>query len=155
LLVVIAIIAVLVGLLLPAVQKVRAAAARAQCQNNLKQIGLALHNYHDANNQFTPAYTQTSARQSAPAYGIPSPDDGWNGLPGWGWGPLILPYLEQDNLYKSLRLDLPCWASQNAPFVKTKLSIFLCPAATGGSDGFALHRYTGPTEAPEDAGPFN
>src|SRR5437588_140074 len=110
LLVVIAIIAVLIGLLLPAVQKVRAAAARAQCQNNLKQIGLALHDYEGVNGRFPPAYTRTSNKQSGTSYGLSYPDDGCNGLPGWGWGSLLLPYIEQDSLYKSLRLDLPCWA---------------------------------------------
>src|SRR5438876_3658738 len=127
LLVAIAIIAVLLGLLLPSVQKARAAAARLQCQNNLKQIGLALHNYEGVNRLFPPAYTRTSNNQSGTSYGVSYPDDGGNGLPGWGWGTLILPYLEQENLYRSLRLDLPCWASENAPFTKTKLSVFLCP----------------------------
>src|SRR5437868_225053 len=103
LVVVMAIIGVMTGLLLPAVQKVRASAARAQCQNNLKQLGLALHNYEGANHCFPPAYVRTSGQQSGTAYGINYPDDGGNGLPGWGWGTLILPYLEQDNLYKSLR----------------------------------------------------
>jgi prepilin-type N-terminal cleavage/methylation domain-containing protein/prepilin-type processing-associated H-X9-DG protein len=156
LLVVIAIMGVLIGLLLPAVQKVRAAAARSQCQNNLKQIGLALHSYEGSFKVFPPAYTQTSGRQSGTAYGISYPDDGWNGLPGWAWGALILPYLEQDNLYKSLRLDLPCWATENAPFVRTRVSVFLCPAATGGSAGFALQRYTsGTSDDPHDPVPFS
>src|SRR5437879_1407548 len=96
LLVVIAIIGVLIGLLLPAVQRARAAAARLQCQNNLKQIGLALHNYEGANGRFPPASIRTSNRLSGSSYGVRYPDDGGNGLLGWGWGTLILPYIEQD-----------------------------------------------------------
>src|SRR5207248_2026841 len=64
--------------------------------------------------------------------------------------------LEQDTLYKSLRLDLPCWATENAPFVRTTVSTFLCPSATGGSDGFALQRYTaGTSDDPQDPVPFS
>jgi prepilin-type N-terminal cleavage/methylation domain-containing protein/prepilin-type processing-associated H-X9-DG protein len=156
LLVVIAVIAMLIGLLLPAVQKVREAASRLKCQNNLHQIGLALHNFEGVNGYFPPAYVRTSGRQSGTAYGISYPDDGWNGLPGWGWGTFILPYIEQDNLYKSLRLDLPCWATENAPFVSTKLSIFLCPSSRGPGEGFALQRYTaGTSEDPRDPTPFS
>jgi prepilin-type N-terminal cleavage/methylation domain-containing protein/prepilin-type processing-associated H-X9-DG protein len=154
LLVVIAIIGVLIALLVPAVQQVRAVASRAQCQNNLKQIGLALHQYEGVNKRFPPAYTRTSGTQSGNSYGISYPDDGGNGLPGWAWGTLILPYLEQTGLYNSLRLDLPCWAAENVPFVRTKVAIFLCPASPGPSDGFALHRYSGPSDVPVDAGAF-
>src|SRR3954453_8887208 len=100
LLVVIAIIAILIGLLLPAVQRVREAAARMQCSNNLKQLGLGLHNYEGVHGAFPPAYTRTSGTQSGSAYGISYPDANWNGMPGWGWGTLLLPYIEQDNLYR-------------------------------------------------------
>jgi prepilin-type N-terminal cleavage/methylation domain-containing protein/prepilin-type processing-associated H-X9-DG protein len=143
LLVVIAIIGLLVGLLLPAVQAVREAANRMRCQNNLKQIGLALHSYESANGRFPPAYVRTSGQQSGTASGISYPDDNWNGLTGWGWGTLILPFVEQDNLYRKLNLDLPCWAPENAPYVKTRLPIFLCPSATGGGDGFAVEYDSG------------
>jgi prepilin-type N-terminal cleavage/methylation domain-containing protein/prepilin-type processing-associated H-X9-DG protein len=156
LLVVIAIMGILMGLLLPAVQKVREAASRMQCQNNLKQIGLALHNYHDVNGYFPPAYVRTSGRSSGTVNGVSYPDDNWNGLPGWAWGTLLLPYLEQDNLYRAFRLDLACWAPENAAPAKTKLSVFLCPSATGGRDGFNLQRYTaGTSQDPENPVPFS
>src|SRR5437660_3207304 len=95
LLVVIAIIAVLIGLLLPAVQKVREAASRLKCKNNLKQIGLAMHNYHDAQGSFPSGYVSSVGPNS------PADDRG----PGWGWAALILPYVEQDNLYKQIQLN--------------------------------------------------
>src|SRR5580700_3279458 len=94
LLVVIAIIAVLIGLLLPAVQKVREAAARTQCSNNLKQIGLALHNYESANGNFPTAYKL-----------LPVPDPlapSGTGTYGPSAFVLILPYLEQNNLYSQI-----------------------------------------------------
>src|SRR4051812_11030735 len=108
LLVVIAIIAVLIGLLLPAVQKVREAANRMQCINNLKQLGLALHNYESANGRFPAAYLTANPAANGTVFGIAYGDDNRNGPPGWAWGTLLLPYVEQESLYKSLRLDLPC-----------------------------------------------
>src|SRR5689334_11260741 len=88
LLVVIAIIAVLVGLLLPAVQKVRAAAARITCQNNLKQVGLALHCYEQQVGSCPPGYQNLGTPTSS--------------IPGWGWAVFLLPQLEQATLYEAL-----------------------------------------------------
>ena len=140
LLVVIAIMAVLIGLLLPAVQKVRAAAARMQCSNNLKQIGLALHNYEGVNKVFPPAYVVADPRADGAASGISYGDQYRNGPPGWAWGVFLLPHLEQDNLYRLFRLDLPCWAPENAAPARTRVAVFLCPSATGGSDGFEVQQ---------------
>src|SRR5262245_10829087 len=92
LLVVIAIIAILIGLLLPAVQKVREAAARMKCGNNLKQIGIGLHNYHSAFDKFPPMSRYNGLRTG----GIPTQTQGERGNL-WIY---LLPYIEQDNVYK-------------------------------------------------------
>jgi prepilin-type N-terminal cleavage/methylation domain-containing protein/prepilin-type processing-associated H-X9-DG protein len=120
LLVVIAIIAILIGLLLPAVQKVRESAARIKCTNNLKQIGLALHNYHDSNQFFPPGYVDGNTSPTS----TPDNDVG----PGWGWASYLLPYLEQGNLYNQIDFKQPVGMGINAQVSKQTLSIFLCPS---------------------------
>ncbi len=101
LLVVIAIIAILIGLLLPAVQKIREAAARMSCTNNLHQISLAAHNYASANGYFPPG-TLVSPNARATDYTFPAPFAG----PYTGTLAFLLPYIEQDNLYKLLDQSL-------------------------------------------------
>jgi prepilin-type N-terminal cleavage/methylation domain-containing protein/prepilin-type processing-associated H-X9-DG protein len=115
LLVVIAIIGVLIALLVPAVQQVRAAAARTQCQNNLKQVGLALQSYHDLTKSFPPGYNS--------GYDSQGNDTG----PGWGWAAYILPQLEQQALYSSINLAQPIEAAVNAPARVTPVVGYLCP----------------------------
>ena len=116
LLVVIAIIAVLVGLLLPAVQKVRESAARIKCANNLKQLGLALHHHHDAHSTFPPAFV----------------NNGPYGTSGFsfahGWAPFILPFVEQEALHKLYRWDIPLYETGNQPVMTKHPPVFQCPS---------------------------
>ena len=117
LLVVIAIIAILIALLVPAVQKVREAAARTQCHNNLKQIGLGLHNHHDTHKVFPPG----AVTKALPKFAIP-------GGVLHGWVPFILPFIEQDPLFKQYRFDLDWRHPTNVPAVATKIPILQCPS---------------------------
>src|SRR5262245_45119563 len=103
LLVVIAIIAVLIGLLLPAVQKVREAANRSRCLNNLKQMGLGLHHYHDAQGVFPPGFVSQATGPWPGGSNDPTPEIG----PGWSLFAFLLPYLEQESLHRTINFTLP------------------------------------------------
>jgi prepilin-type N-terminal cleavage/methylation domain-containing protein/prepilin-type processing-associated H-X9-DG protein len=112
LLVVIAIIAVLIGLLLPAVQKVREAAARTQCANNMRQIGIAMHNYHDAYRAFCPGRTTVAPMHS--------------------WTAHILPFIEQDNVQRAYSFNLDWNNPVNYTAIRIQVNIFNCPATPPG-----------------------
>lgn len=121
LLVVIAIIGILVGLLLPAVQSAREAARRMQCLNNLKQLGLALHNYESAFKHFPPS-----------RLGAKLPIEGGVGESTYqSWTTLILPFAEQSNLQNLMDFNFAWSAMRNRPAVGTQLPLFLCPSAPG------------------------
>ena len=113
LLVVIAIIAVLVSLLLPAVQQAREAARRTQCRNNLKQLGVALHNYHTAYNVFPPGYVAGAAWPAT--------------TNGWSFYSQLLPYLDQSPLFDKINFNLPVEDPANQPLVAVNLPALICP----------------------------
>src|SRR5262245_41761656 len=140
LLVVIAIIAVLIGLLLPAVQKVREAAARVKCQNSAKQLGVAAHNYHDALGKFPPAVQIF----------LPPPNSDQNMMsayrtPGFGpnWAVLLLPFFEQDALQRQAASSISNYMSngdQGWRIVRDKnISILLCPSDPNNGTPFGLN----------------
>lgn len=123
LLVVIAIIGVLVGLLLPAVQAAREAARRMQCTNNMKQIGLALHNYHDTNN------------------GLPYGSHHEN---RWGWQPRLLNFIEQGAEFDSLDFSVQAWQGNNFRYVREVHSSFLCPSDAFGTEIIEEENFAAP-----------
>ncbi|HEX4610782.1 MAG TPA: DUF1559 domain-containing protein, partial [Urbifossiella sp.] len=102
-----------------------------------------LHNYEGVNKVFPPSCSISSPTYppaAGSAGGLSYPDDLLVGPPGWGWGVFLLPHLEQDTLYRQFTLSQPCWAPVNGAAAGTRVAAFLCPGATGGSDGFNVQR---------------
>ncbi|MBY0457318.1 MAG: DUF1559 domain-containing protein [Gemmataceae bacterium] len=138
LLVVIAIIAILIGLLLPAVQKVREAAARMSCQNNLKQLGLAAMSHESSTGTLPPSiYVNIGA--------VP----GASGQPGFpfpaivhAWAVYLLPHIEQDAVFRQYNMNLPWFAPQNQPAARNQIKTFLCPSTPGGNARTASGTFT-------------
>ncbi|QDU63739.1 hypothetical protein Pan216_46200 [Planctomycetes bacterium Pan216] len=138
LLVVIAIIGILVALLLPAVQQAREAARRSQCQNHLKQLGAALHNYHDSHNTFPYGHGR---RHNNP---------GATSNANWAWGAMLLPYLDKQALWEQLNvgneaLDAVIDDPARLPLMQRKISVFRCPTDNGPATntGFQIPRGSG------------
>ena len=133
LLVVIAIIAVLIALLLPAVQQAREAARRTQCRNNLKQMGLALHNYGSSFNAQFPLWPwgqgQNGTASTAPAAVNMQ----------LGWGPAILPYIDQGNVYNNYNMSIPFYDPANAAAIATVIPVHLCPSTPGMPDTITVN----------------
>lgn len=143
LLVVIAIIAILIGLLLPAVQKVREAAARTKCQNNCKQLGVALHNFHSTNGVFPPGAVASTTSITSQSYLKKAGVSVFN--VNHSWTPFILSYIEQDNVFRQYSMAVSWNHANNAAARAVRIKTFLCPAAPG-EDSRVCRNASAPTD---------
>lgn len=155
LIVVIGILAVLMGLLLPAIQKAREAASRIKCANQMKQMGLALHTRYSDMGRLPPAYSIVSSIPGAPPPAAPVPQThqpykaDWPRptvfiqpmWPGWGWATLLLPYLEQAPLYQAIDQTIPTTANQLQQLRNTTLSIYTCPSDSSTGEFVILTQF--------------
>jgi prepilin-type N-terminal cleavage/methylation domain-containing protein/prepilin-type processing-associated H-X9-DG protein len=142
-LVVIAIIGILVALLLPAVQSAREAARRASCVNNLKQIGLALHHYHDAHRALPPGYiTEIFVFLNPPSPVTRVETEGFDPEigPGWGWAAMLLPQMEQTPLHDAINFSLNIFDPASSTCRTTSLAAFLCPSDNPDKTWWAWRR---------------
>lgn len=149
LLVVIAIISLLIGLLLPAVQAAREASRGISCLNNLHQIGIGMHGYHEAHQSFPPGGIELIAMKP--------------GGRQYSWCAFLLPFVEQQNLYDTIDFDKPYYVGKNIDAAQARLEIFVCPSTPHSEDGLAGglgasdyggifgERITGPNEPPKGA----
>jgi len=152
LLVVIAIIAILIALLVPAVQKVREAAARTQCQNHLKQIGLAMNSYESQTKHFPPGALRSPATGTVgPFYkkfGVTANDVKHS------WAPFILPHIDQGNVAALYKINVDSTDAANQTARETPISVFLCPSAQGGVPRYNTRsgiKYAGTDYTPNNA----
>ena len=135
LLVVIAIIGILVSMILPAVGATRGMAHRVQCASNLKQVGIALHNFESNRRYFPPGYTSRSTGDEAAAARDP---ETWDAPPGWGWASYLLPYLDAGHLADAISYEVPLWDPQHRGTIEQTIPAFLCPASQSDELSFTV-----------------
>jgi type II secretory pathway pseudopilin PulG len=130
LLVVIAIIGSLVAMLLPAVQSARESARRSHCSNNMRQLGLAMHNFEGSTKRLPAGYASNWMDSAT------RDPDTWDAPPGWGWSAFLLDRLEEANISIRLDWDKPLWSAEYSDLVRTTIPTFLCPSVSGPTDPF-------------------
>ena len=140
LLVVIAIIGILVSLILPAVGATRGMAQKVQCASNLKQLGLALHNFESNRGYFPPGYTSASTGDNAAST---RDAETWDAPPGWGWASYLLPFLDAEHLADAISYETPLWDSRHQETIAQTIPSFLCPSSESDAISFAVADVSG------------